>query len=143
MPNNAPAILEPAVAARFAGYPEPARGALLQLRGLIFDVAASTPGVGSLTECLKWGQPAYLTAATNAGTTIRLGVPKQGGCAIYTHCQTSLISDFRQLFPQGFKIEGNRAVHLDPDQPLPLDALRLLVHAALTYHLPAPPPRPV
>ncbi len=130
-----PPFEDPDVEARFRSFPEPARRGLLTLRGLIFETAESTPEVGALEETLKWGQPAYLTPQTGSGSTIRLGLPKQGGFAIYTHCQTTILSDFRSLFPDDFAYEGNRAVRFKDGEALPLDKLRLLIHRALTYHL--------
>jgi len=135
MTNSKPSFQNPDVKARFASFPEPARTGLLTLRGLIFETAAATPGVGALEETLKWGQPAYLTPETKSGSTIRLGRPKQGGFAIYTHCQTTILSDFQSIFPDDFDYEGNRAVRFEDGDALPLDKLRLLVHRALTYHL--------
>ena len=108
---------------------------LLQLRSVIFEVAAETQGVGRIEETLKWGQPAYLTPETKSGSTIRLGVPKSGGIAIFAHCQTSIIPDFDALFPGDFTMDGNRAVRLPANGDLPLDALRMLIRNGLTYHL--------
>tara|TARA_R110002012_G_scaffold289175_1_gene482134 strand:+ start:181 stop:591 length:411 start_codon:yes stop_codon:yes gene_type:complete len=130
-----PSFDNPAVAAAYESFPQPEREGLLALRDLIFATAAETPGVGPLEECLKWGQPAYLTPQTGSGSTIRLGLPKQGGFALYTNCRTTLIPDFRSLFPDDFQYEGNRAVHFKEAAPLPLDPLRLLIRSALTYHL--------
>ncbi|WP_299616744.1 DUF1801 domain-containing protein [Pelagibius sp.] len=122
------------VEARFAAFPTPARRGLLRLRGLIFETAAATPGVGAVEETLKWGQPAYLTPETKSGSTIRLGIPKQGGFALYAHCQTTIIADFRSLFPDEFVYDGNRAVLFDDGTALPREKLRLLIRSALTYH---------
>ena len=130
-----PAFEDPAVEAAFASFPDGARAGLLRLRGLIFDTAASTPGVGRLQETLKWGQPAYLTPETKSGSTIRLGLPKQGGFALYAHCRTTIISDFRSIFPEEFVYEGNRAVHFQDAAALPVDKLSMLIRGALTYHL--------
>ncbi|MCA0871544.1 DUF1801 domain-containing protein [Seohaeicola saemankumensis] len=128
-----PQFADRAVADAFAAFPNPARAGVLRLRALIFEVAAGTPGVGRVQETLKWGQPAYLTPDTKAGSTLRLGRPKTGGYAIYAHCRTSLISDFRGLFPQ-FTYDGNRAVLFrDQDRP-PEEQIALLIGAALTYH---------
>ena len=119
----------------FQAYPLKERQGLLKLRALIFETAAETEGVGPLEETLKWGQPSYLTTKTKAGSTVRLGLPKTGGFAIYTHCQTSLMSDFQTLFPDDFVYEGNRAIHFQSEEDLQADKLRLLIKAALTYHL--------
>lgn len=130
-----PPFKDPDVEARFASFPQPARRGLLALRRLIFETAETTPGVGALEETLKWGQPAYLTRETKSGSTIRLGLPKQGGFALYTHCQTTILSDFRSLFPDDFVYEGNRAIHFqDGEEPSP-EKLTLLIRLALTYHL--------
>lgn len=128
-------IKNTSVASAFEVFPSKEREGLLKLRALIFETAADTEGVGPLEETLKWGQPSYLTSKTKAGSTIRLGLPKTGGYALYTHCQTSLMSDFQTLFPDDFVYEGNRAIHFQPEEELPTDKLRLLIKAALTYHL--------
>lgn len=107
----------------------------MMLRELIFDTALKTEGVGELLETLKWNQPAYLTPATKSGSTLRLACPKLGGFAIYAHCQTTIISDFQNAYPDDFKYEGNRAVHFQAGDKLPLKKLEMLVRSALTYHL--------
>lgn len=128
-------ISNPAVAQVFASFPPAERAGLLALRQLIFEVAACNPDVGPLEETLKWGQPAYLTAATKSGTTLRLGLPKTGGFAMLCHCQTTVISDFRALFGDDFTYDGNRAVVFSTGETLPTDKIALLISAALRYHL--------
>ncbi len=123
------------VARAFDDMPLDVQEPLQRLRHLILDTAANTPGVGPITETLKWGQPAYLTEKTKAGSTIRLGCPKQGEFAIYTHCQTSIMSDFQALFPDDFTFDGNRAVVFKAGVALPLEKLRFLISRALTYHM--------
>ena len=128
----------PAVAAAFAAFPGPSRRGLLTLRRLIFDVAAATPGVGRLDETLKWGQPAYLTPETGSGSTLRLGLPKTGGFAVYAHCRTTIIPDFQALFPDDFTYEAHRAVHFPDAASLRPDKLEWLIRRALTYHRKGP-----
>lgn len=130
-----PPFADAAVAAAFDAFSDAACPDLLKLRELIFDVAAQTKGVGVLQETLKWGQPAYLTPETKSGSTIRLGAPKGGGVALYAHCQTTIISDFRGHFPDEFTYEGNRAVRFAEGDDLKPEALALLIKSALTYHL--------
>ena len=125
---------DPNVERAFAAFPSEAQEGLLRLRTLIFDIAARTDGVGRLEETLKWGQPAYLTLETKSGTTIRLGCPKAGGFAIYVHCQTSIVSDFRTLFPNDFDYEGNRAIQFATANDLRVEKLELFITSALTYH---------
>ncbi|QBY01872.1 DUF1801 domain-containing protein [Rhodophyticola sp. CCM32] len=138
MTSAIPAFQDPAVAARFASFPDRARKGLLTLRSLIFETAADLPPVGPLEETLKWGQPAYLTPETKSGSTIRLGLPKEGGFAIYVHCQTTILSEFQSLFPDDFTYEGHRAIRFDDDADLPQDQIGLLIRRALTYHLKQP-----
>ena len=88
-----------------------------------------------MTECLKWGQPAFTTPATKSGSTLRIGCPKSGGFALYAHCQTNIISSYAANFPGMDRIEGNRAVVFsDVDE---IDSARLshLIAHALRYHL--------
>lgn len=111
-----------------------ARTRLLAVRELIFDTAASTDDVGRVHEALRWGQPAYLTPQTKSGSTLRLGIPAPGMIALYTHCQTTLIDDFHEQFPE-IAIEPKRAVLLKDDEQLPEFAVVNLIRSALTYHL--------
>lgn len=127
--------LAPDLQAAFDSFPDSIRDDLLRVRALILAVATETPAIGRVEETLKWGQPSYLTPETKSGSTIRLGVPKAGGYAIYTHCQTSLIADFQSLFPDDFTYEGNRAVVFADGEKPDEDKLRLLIKSALTYHL--------
>jgi hypothetical protein len=124
------------VSAAFEALPAETRDRLKTLRALIFATAAATPGVGPLTETLKWGEPAYLTEASKSGSTIRLGVPKgaPARCAIYLNCKTSLVEEYRAAFADVLAFEGNRAVLLDSEQPLPKQALAQVFAMALTYH---------
>jgi hypothetical protein len=112
------------------------RSKLMALRQLIYETAAATDGVGAITETLKWGEPAYLTAATKSGTTVRIAwkpsAPER--YAMYFPCQTSLVETFRTLFPDDFNFEGNRALVFEAAQSVPTDALAVCIEAALTYH---------
>ena len=130
---SAPPFQDSNVAQAFAAFPASERQALLLLRARIFEIAAETEGVGRIEETLKWSQPAYLTPDTGSSTTLRLGLPGTGGIALYVHCQTTILREFRDRHPDGFTFEGNRAIHLDPDAPLPIAELDQLIHRALTY----------
>ena len=125
----------PEAAAKFATYPESPRAMLLKLRGLIFETAMATPGVGAIEETLKWGQPAYLTSETGSGSTIRLDAVKAGGGALYFHCQGGLIESFREIYGGALRFQGQRAILLDDAAPLPEAMLRHCIALALTHHL--------
>lgn len=126
----------PAVARTFESYPPPMRHKLLALRKLIFETAASTPGVGKLEEGLRWGEPAYLTSETKSGSTIRIAWKRSNPShyAMYFHCQTNLVETFRTLFPNEFTFEGNRAIVFRECDVVPTDSLSFCIAAALTYH---------
>ena len=128
-------IKPPDIAAVFASYPEPIRGKLLDLRALIFDVAAHTAGVGALDESLKWGEPAYITAASKSGSTIRIAWKKAKPTqyAMYFNCQTTLVDSFKTMFPTVFTVEGNRALVFSEHDEVPVEALRICIAMALTY----------
>ncbi len=128
---------DPAVAKVFDAWPTPIRRKLLSLRELIFKTAESLPRVGPLVETLKWGEPAYLTAHSKSGSTIRIARKKSTPTqyAIYFHCQTNLVDSFRTLFPHGLEFEGNRAIVFNESDKLPTDAVTLCIGRALTYHL--------
>ena len=129
--------LDPSVRAVFDAYPQPVRDALLDLRRLILDTAAATPGVGAVSEALRWKQPSYLTPETRAGTTIRIDALKGSadGYALYVNCKTSLVESYKHLYPDSFRFEGQRAMLFSAGAPPPREALRHCIALALTYHL--------
>jgi hypothetical protein len=124
------------VAAVFKAYPADLRRRLMTLRELVFETAARTEGVGALSETLKWGQPSYLTAETGSGTTVRIDrLKKSNGYAIYFHCQSGLVGQFKDLYPDTFRTEGKRAIVFDLEDRVPVKALRHCIGLALTHHL--------
>ena len=123
-----------AVAQAFEAMPPGAQAQASKLRRLILETAAATPGVGRLEETLKWGQPAYLTNETRAGTTLRIGLTRSGQIGLFVHCQSRVIPDFRAVAEGKHQFDGNRGVLLPKDQIEPHPELRLMITAALTYH---------
>ncbi|MDF1729967.1 MAG: DUF1801 domain-containing protein [Minwuia sp.] len=129
-------ISDPDVRAAFEAFPDAFHQPLRDLRQLILETAEEDPRIGTLRETLKWGQPSWLPARPRVGTTIRLGADRPGAhLALFFHCQTSVIRDFRNGPGRDMRFDGNRAILLDPDSPLPRDLLRLPIRHALTYHL--------
>jgi hypothetical protein len=110
---------------------------LLEIRQLIFELAEQDDQIGKITETLKWGEPSYLTEQSKSGTTIRLSKVKDEAnyCGIYVHCQTRLISEFRDSFADALEFSGNRAVLIDVSKPLEETPVRMFLQKALTYHL--------
>ena len=82
----------------FANYHAAMRKRLLDLRDLILATADETDGVGQIVECLKWGQPAYLTERPKSGSTIRIDAIRgeDGLYGLFVHCQTRLVPIFRR-----------------------------------------------
>ncbi len=121
---------------KFDSYPDLVRPKMALLRRLIFDVAVNSEGVGKLEETLKWGEPAYLTAESKSGTTIRIDwkAKSPSHCAMYVNCKTSLVDTYRSLFPE-LSYEGNRAVVFDIKKPIPENELRACIKMALMYHI--------
>ncbi len=119
-----------------AGYPPKLRGTLNKLQKLVREVAKSNADVGELVETLKWGQPSFLPKRPRIGTTVRMDAVSEDPAmvALYFHCQTSLVETFRQLYPDTFHFEGNRAIVLNATEPLPEAELRHCIEMALTYH---------
>lgn len=126
---------DPNVAAIFAAYPSAIRARLRFLRGLIFDVADRTQGVGAIEETMRWGQPSYLTTQSKSGSLIRIDrvAERDGTYAMYFHCQTTLVDTFRERFPDRFEYGGNRRILFRVNQPVPIEALRECIALALTY----------
>lgn len=124
---------ERAVAQRFEQYDRPVRDALLELRELVFDVAAQDAQIGPLDETLKWNEPACLS---KSGTTLRLSLHKSGKnrIGLYFHCQTDLADRYRELYGDVLEIDGQRAIVLEADGEWPEQALRHAIAMALTYH---------
>jgi len=119
----------------FKAYPPTLRAKLMALRELVFDTAARTEGVGRLTETLKWGQPSYLTEETGSGTTVRIDRLKAAdGYAVYFHCQSGLLGQFRELYPDTFTFEGKRAIVFAAGDRVPARELRHCLALALTHH---------
>lgn len=128
-------FLNTTVKAVFDEYPLEIRGKMLVLREAIFAVAVSE-GVGELEETLKWGEPAYITAETGCGSTIRMAWKKDKPAqyAMYFICTTNLVETFRTLLPHQFTYEGNRAIVFQETEDVDMDSLSLCIALALTYH---------
>ncbi|MDF3822060.1 DUF1801 domain-containing protein, partial [Leptospira sp. 96542] len=125
--------LSSAVADFYFSLPSQKRDKLFELRSLIFEVAKDLPEIGSITECIKWGQPSYLAEKKTLGTPIRLGLFGDSELAIFVHCQTTLIAQFRKLYPN-WKFSGNRAIIIPLKGKLAKTKFKNCFSAALLYH---------
>ena len=118
-------------------YPRPVSDCLATLRDLILRTARETSGVGMVEEALRWGQPSFLTPETSSGSTIRIDGFKDDASkvALFFHCQSGLVDEFRALYGDKLTFVGQRAIELRVGKPLPVAALKHCVALALTHHL--------
>ncbi len=107
---------------------------LLRLRDIIHEVAHEE-GILKLVETTKWGQPSFVTERPKCGTTIRIDedITSAGCVALYVHCQTSLIENWRERFAE-YSFGGNRSVHFKEASQLETAAVKIMIAEALTYH---------
>jgi len=115
-------------------YPEHIQEKMYVLRDLIYATATRI-GVGAgLKETLKWGEPSYLC---KTGSIIRIHWREEDSefYRMFFHCQTSLISTFRELYSGVFDFEGNRAIRFSIDKGPNLELLENCIEASLGYHL--------
>lgn len=124
------------IATVFERYPRAPRQRLLQLRKLLLQTAKRLDGVGEIEECLRWGQPSYLTTASGSGSMVRLHWSESLGqrVGLYVHCQTRLLSEYRARYPE-FDYEGNRALLIPVMGKLARVELADCMGLALTYRL--------
>ena len=53
---------------------------------------------------------------------------------MFVHCQTTLVSTYREIYPDTFRFDGNRALLFSADLALPEEPLKHCIALALTYH---------
>ncbi len=128
---------DPAVKAAFDAWPRERRRDMLELRSLILEAASDIEAAGGVNETLKWGQPSYLPNRPRTGSTVRIDILNDDPAhyAMFFHCQTSLVSTFRDIYPDEFGFQGNRALLLKHGAAIPEDAVKHCAALAFTYHL--------
>ena len=121
------------VKAVFESFDGAVRAKLEQLRGLVIASAKTIIPALTLAESLKWGQPSYVL---RGGCLMRLGWSKKAptGCAIFFHCQASLVETFKALYGDSLVYEGKRALVFPGDLPVPEVIVSHCINLALTYH---------
>ena len=114
-------------------YPTGASKRLLELRALILDTAQEMEGITKVLETTKWGEPSYVT---KSGSTIRMDWKKRTPEKYYLYfiCSTRLVETFRFIFGEELMFEGDRAIVLNVEEPLPEVPLKKCLSLALTYH---------
>jgi hypothetical protein len=106
-----------------------------RLRALIHETAASTDGVGAIAESVKWGEPSFAPEKPRIGSSVRLADRPDGSVAMMFICHTGLVGQFRDLYPDSFAYEGNRALVFEPADTIDTAALSHCVAMALTWYL--------
>ena len=126
-------IENPKVFEKFQSYPIDMRRKLMHLRQLILDVSSENTDIGDVEETLKWGEPSYLT---KDGSTVRIDWKKSSPekYAIYFHCKTKLVDTFKEIYPNKFNFESNRAIVFYKDDTVPTDELKHCIALSLQYH---------
>lgn len=126
-------ITDSAVAGVFESYPPAIRKKLLGLRKLIYEVVAQDKNIGELEECLKWGEPAYLT---KRGSAVRINwkASSPEKLFVYFNCKTSLVETFKELYGDSFVYQGNRALEFNVKDDIPLAPLKHCITLSLNYH---------
>ena len=125
---------------RLEAIDRPRQAMLRRLRQLVLETAAGTQGVGDIAECLKWGQPSFVTESPKSGSTIRIDAVRDrpDAVAMYFICTSGLVERFREQYPDTFNYEGNRALVFRVKDDLPEAELSHCIAMALTSKLKAP-----
>lgn len=126
-------ITDQAVADVFESYPPAIRKKLLGLRKLIYEVAAQDKNIGTLEECLKWGEPAYL-AKKGSAVRINWKASSPDKLFVYFNCKTKLVETFKELYGDSFVYQGNRAIEFNVKDEVPLVPLKHCISLSLNYH---------
>lgn len=113
-------------------YPEPARGYLLQIREMIFDIA-DDENLGPINESLKWGEPSF---ASKKGSPVRMDwkAKNPNVVSLFFHCQTTLVETFKEVHSHSLVFAGNREIIISLENPMPSQELRGCLTMALRYH---------
>lgn len=119
---------------KFNHYPPTVQPLWLQLREIIFELCQQHQ-LGTVEESLKWGEPSF---SVKHGSPVRLDwKPKYPEyCCVFFNCKTTLVDTFKTLFHPHphIRFEGNRAMLLACDKPLPPAIIKQCLLMALTYH---------
>ncbi|MGJ8681997.1 hypothetical protein [Paraglaciecola sp.] len=106
---------------------------LLQVRTWIFEIAQTNDDIGHVQECLKWQEPSYVTSGPKSGTTLRLSQVDTEHYGLFVHCQTSLIEEFKLVYPD-LTYNKTRGVVFAANLPIKGNIIKQFIFMALTYH---------
>jgi len=125
-------MIEKNVENKIATYPTKVAEYYLQIRALVYDVVADHK-LGTVEETLKWNEPAYLV---KGGSTLRMDWRSSTPDHFYLffNCKTILVETFKEVYPDVFEFEGNRAIRFNVNNLIPVDELKHCVLITLQYH---------
>ena len=103
-----------------------------KIRSLIFSSARELE-LDYLSLTTKWGEASFVSSK---GVTIRLAAYKhqQGALGVFFPCSSTMIQNCKELFPEEFEYEKQRAIILSKEGKLNTLTLELVIRAALNYH---------
>lgn len=105
----------------------------MEIRTWIYELSVADEKIGEIEECLKWGEPSFLTPKTKSGSTIRMAKVNDSEFALYFNCKTSIAKEISIEFPE-FNCDGKRALYLSASNKLPKTKLIVCLKKALLYH---------
>lgn len=113
-------------------YPATVKAELLKLRELIFSIAKDE-SLGPISESVKWGQ---LSFSSPKGSPIRIDWSSATPLylSLFFHCQTKLMSTFREVYPNNFTYIGNRQLMFPLNDNSKYRVLSHCLSVALRYH---------
>ena len=111
--------------------------AILNLRGLIHEVAEELPQVKEISESLKWNQPSFEAVNPRTGSPMRIYAVKGSETAygLYFICTTTLVQQFPDRYGDQLVFEDNRAILFHVGGKFPREIIRHCIAMALTYRL--------
>ncbi|MBL1223534.1 DUF1801 domain-containing protein [Enterococcus sp. BWR-S5] len=109
----------------YGQYSELQKAKLSELYELI-----TTSGEESLNQSLKWNQ---LSFAAKNGTPVRIDRYSEEEVALFVHCQTTLVEQWRGLFGDRLTFSGNRAILFSVHEELPVEELKVCLQMAFNY----------
>ncbi|MCW7480052.1 hypothetical protein [Leptospira kanakyensis] len=105
----------------------------MEIRTWIYELSEAEERIGFIEECLKWGEPSFLTPKTKSGSTIRIGKVNDSEFALYFNCKTTIAKEITIEFPE-LNCDGKRALYLSSSKKLPKTKLIVCLKKALLYH---------
>ncbi len=116
---------------KFDSYPEEISILLYKVRQIILDIVEEE-NLTEFEETLKWGEPSYLA---KGASTVRIDWKSKTPAFyyIYFNCKTKLVETFREIYGDILVFEGNRAIVLNVNEELPIDAIKHCISLSLKY----------